>query len=38
MNENKSAMRKMTAGPQDQANWLMPMLAARLVEEGISEM
>lgn len=38
MNENKSAMRKMTAGPQDQANWLMPMLAARLVEEDISEM
>ena len=38
MNENRSAMRKMTAGPQDQANWLIPMLAARLVEEDISEM
>ena len=37
-NENNSAMTKMTAGPQDQANWLMPMLAARLVEDDISEM
>ena len=37
-NDKAKDSRKMMAGPQLHANWLMPMFAARLVEVDVSEM